>query len=552
MIVKKTSLISALKKLPLPAVIFFFCFLICGCGNRAESEKTADAGTSVPTYGDAIVVASIADARTLVPILASDAASGQICSMVFNGLIKYDKDLKLIGDLAENWDIMNGGLVIVFHLRKGVKWHDGVEFTADDVEFSYHKLIDPKVPTPYSGDFQKVKSFEILDKYTVKITYAEPFSPALASWGMNIMPKHLLEHEDLMRTKFSRHPVGTGPYKFREWKTQEMIVLDSNHEYFEGRPYIDRYIYRIIPDSTTMFLELQNLGVDWMGLSPLQYRRQTDTVFFKDHFRKFRYNGFSFTYMGYNLKDPKFSDVRVRRAINYAVDKKDIIDGVLLGLGRECTGPFVRSSWAYNEKVKPVAVDLEKSKALLKEAGWNLNDKGLLEKNGNVFEFTIITNQGNEERKRAAEIIQKQLSRIGMRVKIKVIEWSAFINDFINKKNFEAVLLGWAMSNDPDIYDIWHSSKTKEGEFNFIGYKNEEVDKLLEAGRREFDVKIRKKYYNRIHEIIYDEQPYLFLYYPDSLPIVNSRFRGIEPAPAGISYNFIKWYVPAVEQRYAE
>ena len=144
-------------------------------------------------YGDAMIVCSISDARTLVPILASDSASSDICGFVFNGLVKYDKEVKVVGDLAETWDILQDGLVIVFHLRKNVKWHDGEPFTARDVEFTYKKLIDPKVKTPYSGDFERIKSLEILDDYTVKVTYKEPFAPALASWGMWIMPEHLLK-----------------------------------------------------------------------------------------------------------------------------------------------------------------------------------------------------------------------------------------------------------------------------------------------------------------------------------------------------------------------
>jgi peptide/nickel transport system substrate-binding protein len=219
-------------------------------------------------------------------------------------------------------------------------------------------------------------------------------------------------------------------------------------------------------------------------------------------------------------------------------------------MGTECTGPFAYRSWAYNNQVKGAKYDPNKSLELLKQAGWVLNKDGVLEKDGQIFAFTIITNQGNDERKMAAEIIQKRLSKIGMQVKIKIIEWSAFINEFVNKRKFETLLLGWSMSLDPDIYDIWHSSKTKPGEFNFIGYKNDEVDGLLKQGRREFDQEKRKKIYNRVHEIIYNDQPYLFLYNPDTLPIVSSRFQGIKIAPAGISYNFIKWYVPKSRQQY--
>ncbi|MFA5361968.1 MAG: peptide-binding protein [Candidatus Omnitrophota bacterium] len=502
-------------------------------------------------YGDAFVTGSIADARTLIPILASDAASSGITGMIFNGLVKYDEDIKLTGDLAENWDIEEGGLVIVFHLRKNVFWHDGHPFTAQDVEFTYKKLIDPAVKTPYSGDFERVRSFEIIDDYTVKITYKEPFVPGLASWGMAMMPKHLLEKEDLNRTVFQRKPIGTGPYRFKAWKPQEKIELGSYARYFEHRPFIDRYVSRVIPDESTMFLELQVQGLDSSELTPLQFKRQTDKKFFQEEYRKFRLPSHTFVYLGYNLSSPKFKDKRVRRALNYAVNKQEMIDLVLLGLGRATSGPFLPESWAYNNEVKPEPFDKGKALFLLREAGWTDTDRdGWLDKNGGIFEFTIITNQGNEERIKAAEVIQRRLKDVGIKVKIKVIEWSVFITEYINKRKFETVLLGWSLPLEPDNYDIWHSSKTKEGEFNFIGYKNEEVDNLLLEGRRNFDQAKREECYHRIHRILYEEQPYMFLYVPDSLSVLHRRFEGVKPAPVGIGYNFIDWWVPVSKQKY--
>jgi len=471
--------------------------------------------------------------------------------MAFNGLIKYDKNLELVGDLAKGWEIKDGGLTIIFHLRKNVRWHDGHPFTARDVKFTYEKLLDPSVPTPYSGDFKMVKSLDIIDDYTVKVTYSEPFSPGLSSWGMPIMPEHLLKGEDLMKTQFARNPIGTGAYKFKRWISGERIDLVSNHDYFEHRPYIDRYIYRVIPDTATMFLELQTQNIDWMPLTPLQYLRQTDTKVFKKRFKKFRYPIFSYTYMAYNLKDEKFKEKKVRHAINYAVNKDEIIRGVLLGLGRACTGPFVPESWAYNKDVVSYLYDPQKAKGLLKECGWQDSDgDGWLDRDGKIFEFTILVNQGNEERKKTAEIIQRRLKDIGIKVDIWVLEWAVFLNRFVDKKNFEALILGWGLGRDPDSYDIFHSSKTKPGEFNFISYSNPEVDRLLEEGRWTFDKKKRTEIYNKLHSIIYDDQPYLFLYVPDALVAVHRRFHGIELSPIGIMYNFIDWWVLPAQQRY--
>ena len=502
-------------------------------------------------YGDALVSGSIGDARSLIPILASDSTSAEICGMIFNGLAKYDKDIKLTGDLAESWEIKDAGLTIIFHLRKGVYWQDGTPFTAQDVEFTYQKLIDPLVRTPYSGDFKEVKSLEVLDPYTVKVAYQEPFSPGLSSWGIGIMPQHLLEKEDLNTAKFSRNPIGTGPYKFKIWKSQERIELAGNKNYFEKAPYISRYIYRIIPDESTLFLELQAQGLDYSGLSPLQYQKQTNTPFFKENYRKFRLESFGYTYLGYNLSHILFQDKRVRQALNYAVDKNEIIKTVLLGLGKVCTGPFVPESWAYNQQVKEAEFSPIRAREILSECGWaDHNNDGILDKDGRSFEFTILTNQGNLERQRAAEIIQARLKDIGIKVKIRVVEWSVFLTEFIDKRRFEAVLLGWSLGREPDCYDIWHSSKTKEGEFNFVGYVNPEIDRLLEEGRRTFDQAKRKEAYARIHQILYQEQPYMFLYIPDSLTAVSSRFQGIKPEPIGIGYNFIDWWVPKAKQRY--
>jgi peptide/nickel transport system substrate-binding protein len=471
--------------------------------------------------------------------------------MVYNGLVKYDKDMNIVGDLAESWDITAKGLVITFHLRRGVKWHDDQPFTAADVLYTYQVIVDPKTPTAYAEDFRAVKKAEALDDYTFRVTYDKPFAPALISWSSSILPRHLLSGKDITQSPLKRHPIGTGPYKFKEWVAGQKIVLVSNSDYFEGRPYIDGQITRIIPDTATMFLELraQNLGM--MGLTPLQYTRQTENNLFKNNFNKYRYLSFAYTYLGYNLKNPLFTDKRVRQAISYAINKDEIISGVLLGLGKPATGPYKPGSWAYNDKVQNYNYNPQKARELLREAGWTkLNSDGVLEKDGKPFVFEIVTNQGNETRQKCAEIIQRQLADIGITVKIRILEWSAFVTNFINKRRFDTVILGWTIPLDPDAYDVWHSSKTKPEELNFISYNNPEADEVLEKGRSTFDQKERKKYYDRFQEILAEDQPYTFLYVPDALIITHNRFRGIEPAPIGLEYNFIKWYVPKDEQKY--
>lgn len=491
-----------------------------------------------------LVQSSIGDARRLNPIIANDSASGAINDLVFNGLVKYDKDINLVGDLAERWTVSPDGKTIAFYLRKGVKWHDGVEFTAEDAYFTYQRLVDPKVATPYSSGYLDVAKAEAVGKYVFRVTYREPFSPALESWGIGMIPKHLLDGKDLNNDPFNRNPVGTGPYRFKEWVAGQKIVLEANDQYFEGRPKIDQFIYRIIPDSTTMFQELLSGGVDMMGLTPLQYLRKSESPRIRENYRKFRYPSNGYTYLAYNLSSGLFSDKRVRQALSYAIDRKSIIDGIVLGIGRPCTGPYSHVSWAYNPAAKDYPHDPERAATMLRDAGWKDSDNdGILDRDGKPFRFTILTNQGNNERIRTAEIIQQNFKAVGIDANIRVMEWQAFLEQ-VDKRSFDTIILGWSMGRDPDIYDIWHSSQIKKGGYNFIGYRDPEVDRLLVAGRRTFDIEKRKKIYYRIHEILADEQPYAFLYVPDATPIVHKRFKGIEPAPLGIFYNFKDWHVP--------
>lgn len=550
--------------------ISFFLFILllistaCERGIEKVSSEEVKEINNAPAYGDTLVEGVIGEPSILIPMLAGDSASHDVAGLIFNGLVKYDKDLTLTGDLAESWDISQDGLVITFHLRKGVRWTDGVEFTAEDVLFGYQTIIDEKTPTAYSEDFKQVKRANALDKYTFRVTYERPFAPALSSWGnLPVLPKHLLDGKDITKSELGRNPVGMGPFKLTKWVPGQEVVLDANPDYFDGRPYIDRYVYRIIPDPATMFLELQAGGVDWMGLTPIQYTRQTLTPYFEKNFNKFRYPLFAYSYLGFNLclrrdesgkcaeRHPWFGDKRIRQAIAYAIDKEEIVDGVLFGLGMPATGPYVPNTWPYNPNVKKYEYNPEKARVLLAEAGWRDTDgDGLLDKDGRPFEFTLLTNMGNSLRMKTATIIQWRLAMIGIKVNIRALEWSTFINEFIDKRRFEAIVLGWSIGLDPDQFDIWHSSKTSEKEFNFVSYANPEVDELLEKGRRTFDIQERKKAYFRIQEILAEEIPYIFLYVPDALPIVHARFHGIEPAPIGIGYNIHRWYVPKGLQRH--
>ena len=500
---------------------------------------------AAPESGGTLVQPTIGEPSNLIPILATDGSSHEIANQIYVSLLKYDKDINLVPYAAESYEVLDGGKLLRFKLREDIYWSDGVQLTADDVEFTYRVTIDPKTPTAYAGNFKLVKSFTKTGKFSFEVTYDRPFAKALVSWATDILPKHILEGENLLDTKYSRQPVGAGPYMLKEWTAGSQLVLEANPTYFEGKPYIERIVYRMIPDMGTQFLELKAGNLDMMGLDPLQYLYQTSGPGWDGSFHKFQFLAFGYSFLGFNFKHPFFQDVRVRRAIDYAIDRRELVKGVLYGLGEAANGPYKPGTWQYDVDVKPREFDPAKARALLAEAGWTDSDgDGWLDKDGKRFAISIITNQGNTLRIKTGVILQQRLKDVGIQVSLRTVEWAAFIKEFVDKGRFDAIILGWNILQDPDIYDVWHSSQAVDGGLNFTRYVNPELDELLEQGRHLVDQADRKPIYDRVQEILHDEVPYCFLYVPMSLPIVQARIQNIKAAPAGISYNSEKWWIP--------
>lgn len=501
-------------------------------------------------FGDRIIFGTIGEASNLISYLSTDSASHEVADLIFTALLRYNADLEPEAWAAESWSVEDGGRRLRFRLKKGIRWEDGVELTAEDVQFTWKIVTAPETGSPYAEDFLRVKEFRLIDRYTFEVTYESFFARAIASWMSPILPRHILEGQDLRRTDFSRKPVGAGPYRLKEWSAGSRIVLEASPTYFGGKPHIAEVIYRIIPDESTMFMETRSGRLDVMNLSPLQYLRQTNGDFWEREFNKFRYLASVYIFMGYNMEHPFFRDLRVRRAISLAINRDDLVRGVLLGQGVAAFGPYKPGTWAYNKKMKAPEQDLEAAAGLLAEAGFRKGKNGLLQKDGQDFAFTILTNQGNEQRILTATLIQSQLANLGIEARIRTVEWAAFIREFVHKGRFDAVILGWTITQDPDIFQIWHSSQAHEGGLNFTRYRNPEVDKILEEARATPDRATRQALYWRLQEILAADQPYSFLFVPYALPVVQKRFHGIKPALAGIMYNFEDWYVPAALVRH--
>jgi peptide/nickel transport system substrate-binding protein len=527
--------------------------LLSACGNSRSLPQTDLNAPYPPESGGTIIDAMAGEPSGLIPMIAGESAASAIASHIFNSLLKYDRKLELEGELAESWQISKDQKTITFHLKPNLKWADGVPLTSDDVLFTWKLVTDDKTRTPYGADYKLVIKAEAPDAQTFRVSYAQPYAPALDSWsGLQILPKHLLEGQDINTTAFARKPVGSHYYQLDEWKNGERISLVRNPMATQGPPRIDHLVSRFIPDPASQFLELMADNIDVMNLNPIQYARIVPA---RPEMSKkvalYKELGNGYTYLGFNLKHKPFDDVRVRQAINYAIDKQELIDGVLLGLGESVAAPYKPGTRWVNPKLKPYPYDPAKARQLLKEAGFEDRDgDGILDRDGKPLSFEILTNQ-NKQREMSAVLIQRRLKEIGIDVKIRVLEWASFLGRYIKTGDFDVVVLGWSLSLDPDQFSIWHSSQNKPGQFNFINYSNPQVDKLLEKGRLELDPDKRMKIYHEFSRILLEDSPIVYLYEGYGLPAISKRVRGIDnPAPpAGIGWNSQDWYIPAPLRR---
>ncbi len=525
--------------------------LISSCTDSSSNKQVSTVDyvkKYPPSNGGTMINAMTGEPSSLIYMVAGESASAAIASNIFNSLLKYNQNLDLSSELAESWQVSEDQKTITFKLKPDLKWADGKPLTSADVLFTWQLVTDEKTRSPYASDYQLVKQALAPDPLTFKVTYEQAYAPALDSWsGLQILPKHLLEGQDIHTTAFARKPIGSNFYQLDRWTHGENIKLSRNANSVLGEANIDKLVTRIIPDNSAQFLELMADNIDSMGLDPIKYSRIIPArPDLQEKLNLYKELGNSYTYMGFNLKHKPFDDIRVRKAINYAIDKQEIIDGVYLGLGINIASPYKPGTRWSNPALQPYPYDPAKAKALLKEAGFvDANGDGILERDGKPFAFEIVTNQ-NKEREKSAVLIQRRLKEVGIDVKIRAIEWASFISRFIKTGDFDVVVLGWGLGLDPDQYNIWHSSQQAPGQFNFIGYNNAKVDTLLEQGRTELNPDKRMIIYHEFAKQLLEDSPIVYLSAGYGLTAINKRVQGImDPVPpAGVGYDSQKWHIP--------
>lgn len=494
-----------------------------------------------PPAPDTLILAFPYEPASLNPVFLSDQLSYTVSGWVCPGLVRLTGDLTVAGDLAASWDILSGGREIRFHLRQGVKWHDGRDFTSEDVVFTYNLITSGRVPTPHRSHFGPVQEVKALDRHTVSVKYKEIYSSALESWTMGLVQQQAFQEQKMDDQDLPRAPVGTGPYRVWEWIPGQKIVLEAFPGYYAGAPKIRRIILKITPDPTTSLFELKSGIIDVMELTPNQYAQLSRSPDLERNFRIYRCPSVKYGFLGFNFQDSRFQERQVRQALSQAIDKNSIIQTVLKGCGSQSTGPFPPGTWYYNGNVESYNYDPAKAQEILSKIGWYEKQRATSKEEKPCLD--LVTNYENKENILIAEIIQNNLKKIGIRVNIETLEWLTFRYRIITRKVFDLVLLSRHYIWDPDLYDVWHSSKTRDGEWNFLSYNNRQVDELLEVGRKTVAMPQRKLIYQRIQEIMAADPPCVFLYNADAIFIAKKYIKGISPSSLGIFHNISIWFI---------
>ena len=528
--------------------------------SASKADQTVNQGP--PVQGDWVIERIDSDIDTLNPLTVQTDNGQTMVTEIFEGLIRQNNyTLKFEPCLAESWEISPDQLTYTFHLRHGVKWQDGEPFTAEDVKFTFDRVMDTKVDdAPLRSYFGTIKSCEIVDPYTIRITATARYFKTLEVIGafVYIIPKHYFDRNpgDFNSSPFGRHPIGTGPYKFVRWDTGSQIVLERNDDYWGGPvAYPKRIVYEILEEPYVAAQLLKKGEIDLLpAVSPVQWEYELKGTRSMNHLRQIVYSYPAYTYFGFNLREPLFSDVRVRHAIDLLLPREEILQQIYFGkYATLASGYDPPSVPSYNHDVPPTPHDPALAQQLLTEAGWkNDHGDGILYKDGQPLTFTLLYPSGNSNYEKEAELLQEALARGGIALKLSRLEFAQLIAKTEDWK-FDAVLAGWGTDINGDPFQIWASSEADaKNSSNFIGYKNPAADKLIAAGKLEYDADKRAAIYRQLHQLIHDDYPVCFLFNPELIMVVDDRFQNVNTFAPRPCFDPATWWVPRPLQKYGD
>lgn len=514
--------------------------LLAGCGSTNAAETTKEE-IETPAEETAEDKSNTAEGTTLVygsndytRINPAIDEHGEINLLLFDGLTAHDADNNIVPGLAESWDLDDATNTYTFHLRDGVKWHDGEAFTADDVKFTIEAIMNPDNESEIASNYEDVTGITVVDEKTITFTLADKNVAFLEYMTIGILPKHLLEGKDMQTDEYFHAPVGTGAYKLQEWDEGQSITLVKNEDYYKGAPKIETIVFKIVPDDNAKALQLKAGELDMAKITP------KDAQNFKEDERYTTYDMKTSDYRGimYNFNNEFWKkNADIIPGINYGIDRQAMVDSVLLGEGAVAYGPLQRNKYN-DENVEQYNYDPAKAKEVIEAAGWTLGSDGIYEKDGQKLSFTINVSEGDQVRADMAAIASQQLKEIGVDAKSQVqseIDWA----------NQEAFLIGWGSPFDADdhTYKVFGTDKGS----NYNGYSNADVDKYLTEARQTDDEAARKEAYAKFQEALALDPAYTFFCYVDVDYVVNKNVQGISEDTVlghhgvGIFWNVADW-----------
>lgn len=534
------------------SLFIFSLILLVGCSYGGDESSSSSEGTeeasstgSEPTKGGKVSIPIVAD-PTFNPWHPNAFAESNVINRVlFDGLTKPGKDLSPSPDLAKEWETSDDGLEWTFHLKEDILWHDGEKFTAEDVAFTFNEIaLNEDLGANNTSYFKEVNEVQVVDEYTVKFLLNSPVAalPAYLSFNTEIVPKHILEGQDPWElTSFNKKdPVGTGPFKMKNYTSGQSVILERNEDYHGEKALLDEVEYKVLPDANTHIAQILSGELSIFSLEDLA---SLDRIESADGVGVYARETTQFYWIIMNQEIEAFQDKHLRQAILHSIDRQNIIDTVLKGYGKIADAGIAPAlEEYYTDDVTRYEFDPEKAKKLLTEAGYTDSDgDGIVDKDGEPLSIQFdIGIQGDLEA--IAQMVQQYLVSVGIDVELNTMEWNTMIQEVVVNRDYDMSLNWWRYPSDPDLSAYMHSANVKGN--NIPGYKNPELDELLDAGAQTADVEERKKIYIEAQKLMAEELPYLFLWYPQEAQVRVDELQGVPELTFGDSLHYInEWYI---------
>ena len=543
-------------------IMLIVCLILLNCSKQDQSQGKKEENIKKPVtelkYGIAV-----SPEGKFNPLISNTQYDGYVNSLVYDSLLKLNSKIELEPAMAEKYDISNEGKKVVFTLKSGIKFHDGNPVTSKDVKFTLESLANPKYKGDLTSYVQSITGFKAFnegkakeisgikcpDDKTVEINFDTPYSPVLINIGtLGILPAHIWEKAEIdtweKNNEILSKAVGSGPYKMEEFKNGEFVKLSANTEYYNGNPKIKTFIFRVINEETVS-AELLNGSIDIADISNI--KSGDAKILTEKGIEIVKYPNSKIQYMGFNLRNKTLQDVKLRTAIAYGIDRKGIVDGLLEGNGVIINTPMVPTLWSYpKEGLVEYKFDEVKAKSLLKEAGYEDTDgDGTVDKEGKNLELTLTVPTGDKIREKTGTVIQENLGKIGIKVKIESMEFKAVMEKVVGNHDFELYLMGNTLDADPDPTPNWYSTQASDEKgvfgWNITGFRSDEADKLMDMNRAATDISERAKILNEFGRLLNKELPWIPLYASDIVKAYNKGLKNYTPNTFVEFYNVEKW-----------